>query len=133
MKTVKERDTEDLLELTVQLSGRMAMQPSNKIMFDAYWEARNELDLRIAYYLKIAAELSPSSSIPEITDNEIDRKLTFISDAQANERRNWGKGQIVGLPPTSKEHNKYLDGFENGAKWYRSELKRREGKEGKNG
>lgn len=46
MKTVKERETLDLLDLVCQLSGR-CLTAGTKEMHDAYFEARKELESRI--------------------------------------------------------------------------------------
>ena len=46
MKTVKERETLDLLDLVCQLSGR-CLTAGTKEMHDAYVEARKELESRI--------------------------------------------------------------------------------------
>lgn len=62
------------------------------------------------------------SQSKQLSDEEIDRQIMLISDQQANKRRNWGKGQIVGMCPTSREDNRHLDGFEEGAKWARNLL-----------
>ncbi len=47
MKTPKERDNLDLLELVCELHTRSWTRPSNKGMHDAYIEARQELESRL--------------------------------------------------------------------------------------
>jgi len=43
----KERDNLDLLTLTFELHGRAISQPNNKLMHEAYVEARQELESRL--------------------------------------------------------------------------------------
>jgi hypothetical protein len=47
LKTPNERDNLDLLELVCELHSRALFQPNNKLMHDAYVEARKELENRL--------------------------------------------------------------------------------------
>lgn len=61
MKTPKERDDIDLLELVCQLHSRSAMQPMNKDMHNAWVEANKELESRLkAYSDHVLLERMPS-------------------------------------------------------------------------
>ena len=55
LKSPKERDTMDLINLVCELSGRLSMH-ANKQLHEAFWEARKELESRIP---------PPSSILPE--------------------------------------------------------------------
>jgi len=59
-KTPKERDNLDLLELVCELNGRSLLHATEKL-HDAYWEARNELALR----------LNPDQPTESVSQNEI--------------------------------------------------------------
>lgn len=62
MKTPKERDTLDLIELVCQLHSR-SLNTGTKVMHDAYVEARQELESRIVANNNFA--LAPvSGSLP---------------------------------------------------------------------
>lgn len=52
MKTVIERDDADLLEVVCQLHARANMYTNNKVVHNAYIEAREELDKRLRSYNK---------------------------------------------------------------------------------
>lgn len=76
MKSVKERDNLDLLELVCQLHSRAVNQTHNQLMHDAYVEARKEMESRLS---------SPSDNTQSI-DTELAGKIW-----DAGQNRAWGE------------------------------------------
>lgn len=68
MKTPKERDTLDLLQLVCELSVRNINFPSEE-MHNAYWEARKELESRIS-----------ENKIANPTTDFIDKEYDWIEE-----------------------------------------------------
>lgn len=75
MKSVKERDNLDLLELVCQLHSRAVNQAHNKLMHDAYVEARKEMESR----------LSTLSDNTQSIDKELAGKIWDAAEEFSNE------------------------------------------------
>lgn len=132
MKSVKERDNLDLLELVCQLHSRAVNQAHNKLMHDAYVEARKEMESRLstlsdntqsidkelAGKIWDAAELHKSQLLLSAYPPPSPDKETFINSLNLDNtqiRDGWVRVQD-GLPPLidDKDYSENVIAFCNG-------------------
>lgn len=66
-----------------------------------------------------------SGEVDTVTDEDVITKMRIRHDELILERKNFGKGQKVGMPRTMDSQNGLLEGFKEGCEWMREEIRRR--------